>query len=138
MQLRPQGGNRDHGELNQTQGQELLGCNPHETKTILLDFTTCSPVNPWQCYHVIFESGNHSGASAKVHEIFFLWDKEIPEIPNAALLTLSAKISVLTTQGHWGSAFPSSPASYTGGQGWRASLCFIAELHMLGQVAEKP
>lgn len=83
-------GNRDRRELSQTQGQEFQDWNPHETKTILLDFTTY--LNPWQFYHIIFGSGNHSGASAKVHEFFFLLDKEISEIPSAALLILSANI----------------------------------------------
>lgn len=41
-------GNRDRRELSQTQGQEFQDSNPHEMKTILLDFTTYLPVNPWQ------------------------------------------------------------------------------------------
>lgn len=68
-------GNRDHRELSQTQGQEFQDWNPNETKTILSDITTYFPVNPWQSYHIIFGRGNHSGASAKVREIFFCWTR---------------------------------------------------------------
>lgn len=63
-------GNRDHRELSQTRGQEFQDWNPHETKTILLDFPTYFPVNPWRSYHIIFGSGNDSGGSVKAHELF--------------------------------------------------------------------